>query len=188
VAALFWNHATDFEPDGEVTAVVRARLPLPPRSKIRIRTIDGRAGVAALRDASADVVVLDAFAGGRVPRELTTVEFLTDVGRVLRPTGVFVANVADGLSLAYSRRLAATVRTVLPQVLVSTTGGKGRFGNVVIAGARRGLPVAEVRRAAAAAAFPRSTRLDLGRDARPLRDDDSLRSPAPPEEIWRVGD
>jgi len=177
------------EPDGEVTATVRARLPLPARSRIKVRPIDGRAGMAELHDASADVVVLDAFSGGRVPRELTTLEFMTDVARVLRPAGVFLANVADGPSLAYTRRLAATVRTVLPQVLVSTAGGKGRrFGNVVLAGARRGLPVAEVRRAAAAAPFPRTTRLDIGREARPLRDDDSLRSPEPPEEIWRVSD
>ena len=32
----------------------------------RIRPVDGRAGVAQLRDASADVVVVDAFRGGRV--------------------------------------------------------------------------------------------------------------------------
>jgi spermidine synthase len=178
------------EPDVEVTAVMRARLPLPPRSRIRIRATAGRAGIAALGDASADVVVLDAFSGGRVPHELTTLEFITDVARVLRPSGVFIANVADGRSLTYSRRLAATVRAVLPQVLVSTdvAVGKGRrFGNVVVAGARSGLPVADVRRAAAAAPFPRSVLVGFGRNARPLRDDDSLRSPEPPEEMWRVG-
>jgi spermidine synthase len=178
------------EPDEEVTATVRARLPLPPRSRIRVRAVDGRSGIAALGDASADVVVLDAFSGGRVPHELTTLEFLTDVARVLRPSGVFLANVADGRSLTYSRRLVATVRKLLPQALVSTDTavGKGRrFGNVVIAAARAGLPVAEVQRAAAAAPFPRSILLGFGRDARPLRDADPLRSPAPPDAIWRVG-
>ena len=178
------------EPDAEVTETVRAKLPFPPRSRIRVRTVDGRAGTAQLRDASADVVVLDAFSGGRVPQELTTLEFLTDVARVLRPSGVLLANVADGRPLGYSRRLAATVRALLPQVLVSTdvAVGKGRrFGNVVVAGARAGLPFAEVRRAAAAAPFPRSILLGFGRDARPLRDGDSLRSPEPPEEMWRVG-
>jgi len=178
------------EPDVEVTAVVRAKLPLPPRSRIRVREVGGRDGVAALRDASADVVVLDAFSGGRVPHELTTLEFITDVTRVLRPSGVFIANVADGRPLGYSHRLAATVRKLLPQVLVSTdvAVGKGkRFGNVVVVGARTGLPVAEVRRAAAAAPFPRSVLLGFGRDARPLRDDDPQRSPEPPEEMWRMG-
>lgn len=178
------------EPDSEVTAVVRAKLPLPPRSRVRVRAIGGRAGIAALRAQSADVVVLDAFVGGRVPDELTTLEFLTDVARVLRTSGVFLANVADGRPLVYSRRLVATVRTLLPHVLVSTdvAVGKGRrFGNVVVAAARTGLPVAEVRRAAAAAPFPRSILLGFGRDARLLRDDDPLRSPEPPAELWRVG-
>src|SRR4051812_5996034 len=73
------------EPDSALTAVVRARLPLPTRSRIRIRAVDGRSGVAALRDASADVVVLDAFHGGRVPAELSTREFAAEVSRVLRP-------------------------------------------------------------------------------------------------------
>src|SRR4051812_35545495 len=53
------------EPDAALTALVRARLPLPRGSRIRIRPVDGRTGVAALADASADVVVLDAFHGGR---------------------------------------------------------------------------------------------------------------------------
>jgi spermidine synthase len=146
--------------------------------------------VAGLRDASADAIVLDAFHGGRVPPELTTAEFLDEVARVLRPSGVFLANVADGPPVLYSRRFAATVRAVLPETLViadpSVVKGR-RFGNVVVAAARSGLPVAAVRRAAAAAPFPRTVTLDFGRDARPLADGDPMRSPQPPDEMWRVG-
>src|SRR4051794_16068979 len=76
------------EPDRELTALVRARLPMPRGARVRVRPVDGRTGIAALRDASADVVVLDAFNGGRVPGSVTTSEFLTDVARVLRPAGV----------------------------------------------------------------------------------------------------
>jgi spermidine synthase len=178
------------EPDGEVTAVVRAKLPLPPRSRIRVRATGGREGVAALRADSADVVVLDAFSGGRVPAELTTLEFLAEVARVLRRSGVFLANVADGPPLTYARRLAATVRSVLPRVIVTADPAvmKGRrFGNLVLAATRAELPVAAIRRGAAAAAFPRTASISFGRDARPLRDADSLRSPQPPDELWRVG-
>ena len=177
------------EPDTELIALVRARLPLPPRSRIRIRPVTGRDGVAALGDESADVVVLDAFAGGRVPRELTTTEFLADVARVLRPSGVFLANVADGPPLTYSSRLVAAVRTVLPDVVVSADAAvatRRRFGNVVVAAARHGLPVAAIRRATAAAPFPRSVIRTLGADARPLTDADSLRSPSPPDSLWRI--
>jgi hypothetical protein len=179
------------EPDVELTALVRARLPLPARSRIRIRPVDGRAGMAALRDASADAVVVDAFHGGRVPAELTTAEFAADVARVLRPDGMLLANVADGPPVRYSRRLVAAIRTALPQVLVTAEPAvlKGRrFGNVVLAASRGGLPVAAIERAAAAAAFPRTVVIDFGRGAKPLTDEDSMRSPQPPEAIWRVGD
>jgi spermidine synthase len=182
------------EPDTELIELVRARLPLPRNARIRIRAEAGRPGVAALRDASADIVVLDAYLGGRVPAELTTREFLADVARVLRPDGLLLANLADGPPLTYTRRVAATVQTVLPQVLlIGSTGALGnrRFGNIVLAAGAAGLPLREVRRQAASALFP--TRVLAGREldalvagARPLTDADAMRSPGPPEEAWRV--
>ena len=178
------------EPDAALTEVVRARLPLPRGHRIRIRPVGGREGVAALRDGSADLVVLDAFHGGRVPGELTTAEFVTDVARVLRPEGVLLVNVADGPPVVYSRRLAATIRAALPDCVVIAEPAvlKGRrFGNVVLAAGRSGLPVDGIRRAAARAAFPRTVTLGFGRDAVPLTDADPLRSPQPPDELWRVG-
>jgi hypothetical protein len=178
------------EPDTALTELVRSSLPLPPRSRIRIRAVDGRTGVAALRDDSADVVVLDAFHGGRVPAELTTREFVADVARVLRADGVFLANVADGPPLAYSRSLVAAVRASLPEVLVTADTGvlKGRrFGNIVLAAARDRLAREEIRRAAASAPFPRSVLADFGRTAQPLTDAKPMRSPEPPDEMWRVG-
>ncbi|WP_375475038.1 spermidine synthase [uncultured Jatrophihabitans sp.] len=181
------------EPDTAVTALVRARLPLPRNARIRIRPVGGRAGIGELRDASADVVVLDAFLGGRVPGELTTLEFLTDVARVLRPDGVLLANIADGPPLTYTARVAATMRAALagrdnsvvaiadPAVLK-----RRRFGNVVLAASRASLPLPALRAAAARAPFPRSVTSTLGRGVAPLRDADAQRSPAPPEDSWRV--
>jgi spermidine synthase len=179
-----------FEPDAALTALVRARLPLPRASRIRIRPVDGRAGVAALADASADVLVLDAFHGGRVPEELTTVEFLTDVARVLRADGVLLANLADGPPVTYTRRVLATVRAVLRHTLVIAEPAvrKGRrYGNVVLAASRTPLPVAEVQRASARAPFPRTVTTGLGGDAKPLTDADPMRSPQPPDAMWRIG-
>ena len=178
------------EPDAALTALVRARLPMPRGSRIRIRPVDGRAGVAALRDASADVVVLDAFHGGRVPGELATSEFFADIARVLRPEGVLLANVADGPPVTYTRRLLATVRRILPESLVIAEPAvlKGRrYGNVVLAASRAPLPVAELRRASARAPFPRTVTVGFGGGAKPLTDADPLRSPQPPDELWRVG-
>ena len=75
------------EPDAALTEAVRRELPLPRGHRIRVRPVDGLTGVAALRDASADVVVVDAYAAGRVPPELSTVEWFAEVGRVLVPGG-----------------------------------------------------------------------------------------------------
>ena len=60
------------EPDVELTAFVRRHLPLPARSGIKVRGTDGRRGIAELRDGYADLVIIDAFVGARVPAELTT--------------------------------------------------------------------------------------------------------------------
>ena len=179
------------EPDAALTALVRARLPLPRGHRIRIRPVDGRTGLAALRDASADVVVLDAFQGGRVPGELTTAEAVAEIARVLRPDGVLLANVADGPPVTYTRRLLATLRTSLRQRLVVAEPAvlKGRrFGNVVVAASRAALPVDEVRRASARAPFPRSVHVRFPGDAQPFTDADPVRSPQPPDELWRVGE
>ncbi len=46
------------EPDAALTEAVRRELPLPRGHRIRVRPLDGVAGVAGLRDASADVVVV----------------------------------------------------------------------------------------------------------------------------------
>ncbi|MCW2496000.1 fused MFS/spermidine synthase [Jatrophihabitans sp.] len=184
------------EPDEALTAAVRARLPFPKVARIRIRPLDGRTGTAGLKDASADLLVLDAFHGGRVPTELTTIEYFAEVARVLRPDGLFLANVADGPPLTYVRRFAAALRTVLPDVLVRADPAvlKGRrFGNVILAAGRGSLPVDEISRHAARAMFPQQVlagtalRSFIG-TAKPLTDADPLRSPAPPDQIWRVAD
>ena len=181
------------EPDTELTAQVRARLPLPRSARVRIRPVGGAEGIGALRDAGADVLVLDAFAGGRVPAEVTTAEFFAEVARVLRPDGVLLVNVADS-ELQYTRRLVAAVRTVLPDALLRADPAvlkRRRFGNLVLAASRAPLPVAHLVRKAAGAPFPQrvvhGAELDslVGRAA-PLTAADPMRSPEPPDELWRV--
>lgn len=182
------------EPDAELTAFVRAKLPLPRGARVRIRSLDGRAGICAMNESSADVIVLDAFHGGRVPAELGTVEFLTDAARVLRRDGVLLANIADGPPLTYARRMVATLREVLPNVLMMTDASVARnrrYGNIELAAARTALPAEAVSRAAAGGMFPVRvlTGPSLHRfaaQARPLTDADSMRSTPPPEGSWRV--
>lgn len=182
------------EPDEELTALVRARLPFPRGGRLRIRPVDGRTGLAALADDSADCLVLDAFAGARVPADLTTVECAAQFSRVLRPAGILLANVGDGSGLAYTKRMVATLRTVLPHLAVITDktviGGR-RFGNVVVLACAAPLPVDELKWALAREPFPVQclTGSDLASwlgTSQLFTDADASRSPAPPNDSWRV--
>lgn len=121
------------EPNEIVIAQVRVEAPLPRRSGIKVRPIDGLAGIRPIRDGCQDLVILDAFANAEVPDELTSAEFLQDVQRVLRPGGVFVANVVDHSPFERVRALLALVgRSVVVGLEPSTLKGR-RAGNVLVA-------------------------------------------------------
>lgn len=183
------------EPDVPLTEAVRRELPLPRGHRIRVRPADGRTGLAALREASADVVVLDAYAGGRMPAELSTVEFLTDVRRVLKPGGVFLANVSDEPARDHLRRWHAGLAAVFPQTLgiaLAEVWKRRRFGNYVLSGSSVELDVARLTRSVAGCPFPSSmrTRPELERllgGGRPYTDADTSESPQPPpRDGWRL--
>lgn len=189
-----WSRQIVFEPDAALTALVRQKLPLPPASTIEVRPEPGRDGIASLPDASADLIVLDAFTGGRVPAELTTLEAIADATRVLRPGGLFVANVADAPPLSYTARFIAGLRSVVGQVLIRSDPAvrKRRFGNVLVAASTSPLPTSQVIRRAHAAYLPvtvmSGNELDqLVGAAKPWTDADSARSPCAPEQAWRIG-
>ena len=145
------------EPDAELIAFVRAHVPLPKRSGITVRAIDGTAGVAALRDGQANLLILDAFVGARVPAEVTTAEFFCDVRRVLSDTGVLLINVTDRGPLPYARRVLAGVASSFPHRLLcaepATLKGR-RFGNVIMVGSVGALPVVEIAERAGRGPYP----------------------------------
>ncbi|MBM7520025.1 SAM-dependent methyltransferase [Nocardioides nitrophenolicus] len=123
------------EPAAEVIERVRAEAPLPPRSGIKVRPVDGETGILAVRDDSQDVVILDAFAGGEVPESLTSEAFVAEVGRVLAPGGMLVANLVDRPPYPRVRAFVAGVRS-LGEVVVGAEPAtlKGRRpGNLIIA-------------------------------------------------------
>ena len=145
------------EPATAVTDVVRRDLPLPARSGIKVRPVDGRTGLAAFRDGSVDVVVLDAYAEGRVPADLVTAECVAEVARVLAPGGLHLLNLADRAPFAWTRRVVAAVRTALPRVLVSaepaTLRGR-RAGNLLLLATAGEPPTAALEQRAARSAAP----------------------------------
>lgn len=144
------------EPDAALTEQVRAALPLPARSGIKIRPIAGRTGIAAVRESSQDLVVLDAFADGRLPADLSTRELFAQVRRVLAVGGLLAANLVDRAPFRHSRRVIAAVRAELGEVLVTaesaTLRGRRQGNLVVVAGTA--VPTGALRTAAQRAGSP----------------------------------
>jgi spermidine synthase len=180
------------ELDQPLTDLVREHLPLPRGARIRVRADDARVGLAALHAASADVVVCDVFAGARTPGHLTSAEFAADVHRVLRPGGVYAANVADGPPLRFARGQVATLRSLFRNVCLLAEPGtlRGRrFGNLVAVASDDELPIDDyVRRCAR---DPMPARVVHGEDlvrfagtALPVHDADAVASPEPPEGVF----
>jgi spermidine synthase len=180
------------EVDQALTDLVRSSLPLPRSARVRVRADDARAGLAALPVASADVVVVDVFAGARTPAHLTTVEFAADVARVLRPGGITAWNVSDGPPLRFVRTEAATLAAVFGHVALLAEPGtlRGRrFGNTVAVASDADLPVAALTRRCAGDPMP--ARVVAGEDlaafvgsARPVLDAAAEPSPQPPAGIF----
>lgn len=184
------------EPDTALTEAVREALPLPRGHRIRVRAQGGREGIAGLRDASADLVVVDAFSGSQVPENLVTVEWFAEVARVLRPGGTVVMNAADQPDRRHAERLHAAMRHELPHTAALAEADfwrRRRFGNVVLIGSDAPLPLEALSRRVAGLMFP--SRLLSGSDLvralgspAPFTDHDARPSPAPPQGPgpWRL--
>jgi spermidine synthase len=181
------------EPDAELTEWIREWLPLPRRSGIKVRAVDGRLGVSRLADGHADLVIVDAFVGARVPSDLTTTEFFADVARVVGPAGVLVLNLTDRGPFGYGRRVAAgllaTFRHVLWSAEPATLKGR-RFGNVILAGSPSPLPATAFAQRAGSGPYPyrvlHGPRLsELVAGARPFGGADVSPSPDPPFDFFR---
>ncbi|GHE11117.1 hypothetical protein GCM10011381_23240 [Klenkia taihuensis] len=180
------------EVDEPLTELVREHLPLPRGARIRVRAADARAGLEAMHDASADLVLVDVFAGARTPAHLTSTEFAAQVARVLRPGGVTAWNVSDGPPLRFLRTQAATLRAVFGHVLLAAEPGtlRGRrHGNTVAVASGAELPVAALTRRCAGDPMP--SRVVAGEDldafvgtSLPVADDAAVASPEPPPGIF----
>jgi spermidine synthase len=175
------------ELDAELVEFVRARLPAEGRG-IRVRIGDAREVLTGLGSDSVDLIVVDVFAGARIPAHLTSVEFVAEAARVLRPGGTYAANLADGPPLAFVRAQAATVASVFTETALigSAQVLRGRrFGNFLLVAGRVPVPVADLARRTAADPFP--ARVIAGPDlvkfiagARAVTDAVATESPSPP--------
>ncbi|MFD0258988.1 spermidine synthase [Kitasatospora indigofera] len=184
------------EVDGPLLALVEELLPWQgPGVDITTTVADARAALAAAPAGSADLVVADVFHGSRTPAHLTSVEFLRHAAAVLRPGGCYAANLADGPPLAFARAQAATLRAVFPHTCLVAEPSvlrRRRYGNILLIGSDRPLPVRELSRLLASDPFPARlcdedelTTL-VGR-ARLVLDEQAEASPPPPAGAFSVG-
>ncbi|MDN3296535.1 fused MFS/spermidine synthase [Streptomyces ficellus] len=183
------------EADRGLIALVAEHLPLPDGSGITVHGADARAWLEAAPARSADVLIADVFGGSRVPAHLTSVEYARAAERVLRPGGVYVANLADGAPFTFLRSQLATFGAVFEELALiaepAVLRGR-RFGNAVLVASHQPLDTARLARRTAADAFP--ARVEHGPslarltgDARVVRDAEAVASPQPPEGAFGIG-
>ncbi|KUN01364.1 spermine synthase [Streptomyces yokosukanensis] len=181
------------ERDASLVQLVRRELPVDPNARIRVRSADARAGLAKVPDGWADLIIADVFSGARTPAHLTSTEFLDEVRRALKPSGVYAANLADGPPLAHLRRQIATAAARFAELALiadpAVLRGK-RFGNAILVACDAPLPLAELTRRAAS--DPHPARVEHGKPltdftggALPVTDDTAAASPAPPASVFR---
>ena len=73
------------ERDAALIALVREVLPLPRRSRVRVRAADARETVESAAPGRYDLVVTDVYGGARVPARFASTEFAAEVCLLAEP-------------------------------------------------------------------------------------------------------
>ena len=174
------SHQVVIERDAALYDFVRQHLPLPAGVDVSVSIASAREAMAIAAAEAYDLIVSDVFEAARMPSDVATAEFAALVVPALRPGGLYVVNVTDMPTLAFTKRLAATLRTAFADVCVLADPGmlRGRrFGNCLLVASRRidGLPTRALVRSRAgdsgAVGLLRDAALDsFIAGANPLRD------------------
>jgi spermidine synthase len=185
------------ELESDLVDFVREHLPWSSRAQIRVRHGDAREVVAkfppGLRG-SVDLLVIDIFSGARTPAHVTSLEFYQSAVSLLADDGVVLVNVADGPGLAFARGQASTLASAVADVamLAETQILKGRrFGNVVLVGSQKALPLEWMPRLLAGGPHP--SKVVSGAELRDfiagapiVTDATAIQSPPPAKSIFQV--
>jgi spermidine synthase len=185
------------ELESDLVDFVREHLPWSSRAQIRVRHGDAREVVAkfppGLRG-SVDLLVIDIFSGARTPAHVTSLEFYQSAVSLLADDGVVLVNVADGPGLAFARGQVSTLASAVADVamLAETQILKGRrFGNVVLVGSQKALPLEWMPRLLAGGPHP--SKVVSGAELRDfiagapiVTDATAIQSPPPAKSIFQV--
>ncbi|MFJ7152885.1 spermidine synthase [Streptomyces sp. NPDC100445] len=183
------------EADRGLLELVAEHLPLPPSAGVVLHADDARAWLEGAPDDHADVLVADVFGGSRVPAHLSTLGYVRAAERVLRPGGVYLANLADAAPFGFLRAQLANLAAVFEELALiaepAVLRGR-RFGNAVVVASHRPLDIAAMARRSAADAFP--ARVEHGLAVRefigaagPVEEADAVPSPEPPAGAFGIG-
>jgi len=185
------------EIESDLVDLVRAKLPLPKGASIRVRHGDAREVVGRMPAGivgTVDLLIVDVFSGARTPAHVTSLEFYREAVALLKPDGIIAVNVADGPGLAFARGQAATLLDAVADVaaLAETQILKGRrFGNVVMIGSQKPLPLEWMPRLLAGGPHP--SKVVAGRELRDWiagasvsTDATATQSPPPSKGIFQV--
>lgn len=185
------------EIESDLVDLVRAELPWSKQASIRVRHGDAREVMEKLPPGlrgTVDLLVVDVFSGARTPAHVTSIEFYRAAVSLLSPTGIILANVADGPGLAFARGQAATMQASIGHVaaLAETQILKGRrFGNIVLVGSSTALPFEWMPRLLAAGPHPSKVvtgpelKAFIG-SASIVTDATAIQSPPPSKNIFQV--
>lgn len=127
----------------------RTWFDLPRSPALALRAGDGALEVEKFRPDTLDVLVRDAFDHDWVPPSLQTSEFFTSCARILKDSGVYIANVPDAGDHRVLRAELELLSAAFDHVAVAAEPGilKGRrHGNVVVIAAASELSTSELDR------------------------------------------
>ena len=175
------------ELDAALADLARGRFGLPQGVELIVG--DARAWLQTTttpeRPTGYDAIVIDVFAGGRIPPAFTSRECFAQAASLLNPTGLLVLNSVAGPDLQFTRRELATMQSVFSHVAMIVQGSalKGlRFGNATLIGSHAPLSVDAIRTALAGDPSKGALVTDLADivdGAAPVSDADRLWSPMP---------
>jgi spermidine synthase len=105
-----WMHIDAVELDPDVIEIARELFALPDDERIRVIAGDGREFIETCPERY-DIVVIDAFDDDRVPRQLTTEEFMRACRDRLTSDGVIAYNVIGSVYGPHSKHFRSLHRT-----------------------------------------------------------------------------
>ena len=160
------------EIDDELVDIVRSEFGLELDSSMAVRTGDARLSLGDIPSQSYDLVMGDAFSGHTVPWHLTTTEVIDELERVLRPDGLYVMNLIDGIASRFSRAELATLGEHFANVAVILPADDrhlSRSSNQLLLASNA--PIPHVAPSADGVLLDGPELLDFIGDAAPLNDD-----------------